>query len=375
MKKLKLFPKIFIYTLALLLLMTLLSSATIYLLAPLLGEDGILSPGGYVDGISVITTAGIPRNAEIAHTILRSLPYSIAICILISLICAYFFSKAITQPIKNILDTTTHMAVLDRRAVCKTDTCDEIGILADQINQLYQNLMTTIEHLQDEKDKVSEAEKQKIDFLRSASHELKTPVTALNAMLENMILGIGKYNDYEVYLPLCKERTEQLSKMISEVLDASRLGTTVAEESQVVDAASYLSGLCKQYRLIAQAKEIVFTEELFKTFDVSLPPKTFARAFSNILSNAVAYTAPGKSIFVHLNNHKLIIENECTPIPAEHLKHIFEPFYRPDYARNQNDGGNGLGLYIVASILDSLKLSYSFEAMQEPLGMCFIITF
>ncbi len=279
------------------------------------------------------------------------------------------------QPIKNILDTTTHMAVLDRRAVCKTDTCDEIGILADQINQLYQNLMTTIEHLQDEKDKVSEAEKQKIDFLRSASHELKTPVTALNAMLENMILGIGKYNDYEVYLPLCKERTEQLSKMISEVLDASRLGTTVAEESQVVDAASYLSGLCKQYRLIAQAKEIVFTEELFKTFDVSLPPKTFARAFSNILSNAVAYTAPGKSIFVHLNNHKLIIENECTPIPAEHLKHIFEPFYRPDYARNQNDGGNGLGLYIVASILDSLKLSYSFEAMQEPLGMCFIITF
>ena len=67
--------------------------------------------------------------------------------------------------------------------------------------------------------------------------------------------------------------------------------------------------------------------------------------------------------------------HECEPISAEHLKHIFEPFYRPDYARNQNDGGNGLGLYIVASILDSLKLSYSLEPIQKPLGMRFTITF
>lgn len=106
-----------------------------------------------------------------------------------------------------------------------------------------------------------------------------------------------------------------------------------------------------------------------------MPPKTFARAFSNILSNAVAYTLPGSSIFVRIDNRKLIVENECEPIPAEHLKHIFEPFYRPDYARNQNDGGNGLGLYIVASVLDSLKLAYSLEPMQKPLGMRFTITF
>ena len=78
---------------------------------------------------------------------------------------------------------------------------------------------------------------------------------------------------------------------------------------------------------------------------------------------------------VRIDGRKLIVENECEPISAEHLKHIFEPFYRPDYARNQNDGGNGLGLYIVASILDSLKLSYSLEPIQKPLGMRFTITF
>ena len=376
MKKLKLFPKIFIYTLALLLLITTLASGTIYLLAPMMGENSVLSEGTYVDGMSsAIKTAAIPRNTEIAHTILRSLPYTVVICIVVSLLCAYFFSKAITNPIKGILDATNHMAVLDRKAACKTAPNDEIGILANQINQLYQNLLSTIEHLQEEKDKVSEAEKQKIDFLRSASHELKTPVTALNAMLENMILKVGKYSDYEEYLPLCKERTEQLSKMISEVLDASKLGSTVAEKPQTLAVDCYLSGLCKQYRLIAQANGISFQEDFSETFTISLPPKTFARAFSNILSNAVAYTLPGHSIFVRIDGRKLIVENECEPIPAEHLKHIFEPFYRPDYARNQNDGGNGLGLYIVASILDSLKLSYSLEPMQKPLGMRFTITF
>ena len=132
-KKLKLFPKIFIYTLALLLLITMLASGTIYLLAPMMGENSVLSEGTYVDGMSsAIRTAAIPRNTEIAHTILRSLPYTIAICIVVSLLCAYIFSKAITNPIKGILDATNHMAVLDRKAACKTATNDEIGILANQ---------------------------------------------------------------------------------------------------------------------------------------------------------------------------------------------------------------------------------------------------
>ena len=65
MKKLKLFPKTFIYTLALLLLITMLASGTIYLLAPMMGENSVLSEGTYVDGMSsAIKTAAIPRNSS-----------------------------------------------------------------------------------------------------------------------------------------------------------------------------------------------------------------------------------------------------------------------------------------------------------------------
>ncbi len=370
MKQLKLFPKIFIYTLILMMMITFLASGIIYLLAPILSADG----NTLVENIPGIAPTSIPRNTEITNAILGSLPYSISMCVIVSLICAFFFSRAITKPIKHILDTTTHMADLDKNASCNIRSNDEIGTLSKSINKLYQNLLSTIEHLKEEKNRVSEAEKQKVDFLRVASHELKTPVTALNAMLENMIMGVGKYKDYETYLPLCKEQTEQLGKMISDILDTSKLGTSIEnEQPQTFDISAYLSKLCSQYQLITQANGQFFKMELPDNFTVCLPPKMFEKALSNVLGNAVAYTERGKSISVYMLGREIIVENECQPISEEHLKHIFEPFYRPDYARNREDGGNGLGLYIVASILSNLKLSYSFCPMKKPLGMRFII--
>lgn len=92
---------------------------------------------------------------------------------------------------------------MDRAACCSIHTGDEIGTLAQNVNDLYSNLLSTIEHLEQEKDAARDMERAKVDFLRAASHELKTPVTALNATLENMILGIGKYQDYAVWLPEC----------------------------------------------------------------------------------------------------------------------------------------------------------------------------
>ena len=94
-------------------------------------------------------------------------------------------------------------------------------MLAGNINGLYQNLLMTIEKLEIEKQRVREMEQSKVDFMRAASHELKPPLTALHAIVENMILGIGKYPNVDVYLPQCKEMTEQLTGMIQEILEAS----------------------------------------------------------------------------------------------------------------------------------------------------------
>ena len=70
-----------------------------------------------------------------------------------------------------------------------------------------------------------------------------------------------------------------------------------------------------------------------------------------------------------------MVKNECTPIPENIIPHLFEPFYRPDFARNRKDGGNGIGLYIVDMIAKSLNLTYTFKQMNTIQGMCFTLYF
>lgn len=176
------------------------------------------------------------------------------------------------------------MTTLKRNAKCIVHSADEIGLLSESINGLYSKLLQTIGNLEHEKEQVAEVERQKIDFLRMASHELKTPVTALNAILDNMVMGIGKYKDYNAYLPLCKERSEQIAKMITEILDTSNLGTSIdTEPSTTFDVTALLLPLCEQYQLIAQAKGMIFRMALLNQFPVCLPPKMISKAVSNSL--------------------------------------------------------------------------------------------
>ena len=215
-------------------------------------------------------------------------------------------------------------------------------------------------------------EQEKSDFLRAASHELKTPVTALGATLENMILGAGKYQDYAAYLPECKEMVGQLSGMIHEILETSKLNAT-DEPAKPVDLAALVEGLCEPYRIIAAAHQIAFSLDLPEQFPATLPAGRFSKAVSNVLANAVAYTQAGKAVSVYMDENRLIIENECNPIPEGEIRRLFEPFYRPDFSRSRESGGNGLGLYIVDTLLTSMNIPYSFAPMKSPPGMCFTI--
>ena len=140
------------------------------------------------------------------------------------------------------------------------------------------------------------------------------------------------------------------------------------------------------YSLIAKSKGIQMNTDFSADFSTSFPTNAMEKALSNILSNAVKYTKPSERVNVYFSDRAVIIENECEPIPSNVLPHIFEPFYRPDFSRSRNfngenpDGGNGLGLYITAKILNALSYRFSFEPfdglnMKGRSGMRFIIYF
>ena len=173
-----------------------------------------------------------------------------------------------------------------------------------------------------------------------------------------MILNIGKYKNHDIYLPKCKESVLDLSNMVQEILDTSRLNTwNNNKEYEVVNLKNLLENMIEPYKIIAKSKHINMN------IDYS----------NSLIINAVNYTDEGKYINIYFENNSLIIENECEPISKKHLEHIFDAFYRAEFDRNKNSGGNGLGLYIVKQILNSLDINYSFDSMEN--GMKFKITF
>lgn len=310
---------------------------------------------------------------ETRDIILKILPYSIFISLLIALIASYIYARKITTPIKEICDVTKKMENLNKEAFCKVETEDEIGILAANVNSLYENLLNTIVSLEEEIKNVSESEKIKVDFLRSASHELKTPLMSMYIMIENMLYDIGKYKNHYIYLEKCKDIVSELSKMVQEILDTSKLNIINNKNESVLDLGSLVQKNIEQYKLIAKSKKINIKMNLKESFNIKVDEKLFTKAISNIISNAVNYTDEGKEIRIYIKDKKLIIENDCKPISEEHLAHIFEAFYRVDFDRNKSSGGNGLGLYIVQQILKMYNLDYSFKSILT--GMSFEVDF
>ena len=240
---------------------------------------------------------------EARSVVFMILPYSIGISLIISLFASYIYTKKITKPIKQICDVTKEMQVLKEDAYCDINTGDEIELLATNINSLYKNLLDTIDSLKEEIENVSKSEKSKVDFLRSASHELKTPLMSIHIMLENMILNIGKYKNHDVYLPKCQEAVVNLSSMVQEILDTSRLNSLNGEkELKEVDLKILIESIIEPYKIIAKSKKINMNIDYSNSLNINTDKSMLKKALSNIISNAVNYTDNGKNINIYFNN-------------------------------------------------------------------------
>ncbi len=311
---------------------------------------------------------------EAVGVILSLLPISILLCVVLAIVFSLLYARAITRPIKAMSEVTRRMTLLEREALCPITSKDEIGNLAENVNGLYHNLLSTIDSLEAELKKIAAAEKEKTDFLRAASHELKTPATAVSVIMDNMILGIGKYKDHAQWLPKCKELVDSLSEKLRHILDATRL--EARSEPYITESVEiFCTRILEPYIILARARGLQLYIDWSASFSVTAPLELLGEALSNIFSNAILYTPPGGGFSVYCKGRSLIVENECVPITEEQIPRLYEPFYRPDASRSRETGGNGLGLYIVETILKRLELNYRFEPMTYPEGMRFTIHF
>ena len=132
----------------------------------------------------------------------------------------------------------------------------------------------------------------------------------IHIMLENMILNIGKYKNHDIYLPKCKESVLDLSNMVQEILDTSRLNTwNNNKEYEVVNLKNLLENMIEDYKIIAKSKHINMNIDYSNSLIINTDKILLNKVLSNIISNAVNYTDEGKYINIYFENNSLIIEN------------------------------------------------------------------
>ena len=313
------------------------------------------------------------KESQVVEALQKAIPVLSVVIIAVSIIVAFFYTIYMTTPIKKISRISKQMAALDFSGLCTVSRTDEIGILADSLNDLSRKLSSALSELQSANQKLQEdidrerqLEHQRVEFFSAASHELKTPITIIKGQLQGMLYQVGRYKDRETYLTQSLEVTDNLEKMVQELLTISRLDTP----GYAFNPAHIYFDKLIQDRLTANEdlfmqRELTVEKDISQEVSISGDLQLLQKVVDNLLGNAAAYSPAGECINVKLcqvaGKVNLTIENTGVHIPDGDIPKLFEAFYRVDQSRNRQTGGTGLGLYIVKTILDLHRAAIKIE--------------
>ncbi|MCL2405804.1 MAG: HAMP domain-containing histidine kinase [Defluviitaleaceae bacterium] len=312
--------------------------------------------------------------------ILAMIPYMAAAGFVVALIFALLFSQNFTKPIIKIADAASQMRQMTPGVVSGITSNDEVGRLSRTLDKLYQDLCANISELHTQMEKTAQLERSKTDLMRAAGHELKTPISALSGMLDGMIDKVGAYKNHEQYLPELKTQTQRLSKLVNEILVASKAGDVDNNmDITAVDIDAIIDETIQQHLPMVEKKELKLNIDPSQGFSYDTDRRVLLIVLSNLLSNAIKYAPQGGDINIGILSkddcNVLIIENQCTHVDSSQISRWFEPFYTPEYSRDKSKGGTGLGLYIVKKNLDTLGLPFEINTSGDFVRFEIIFTF
>ena len=336
----------------------------------------ILRQGSVTDkqgrAIAVKLLADVAPVTQAKLATLQVLPYTMLGSLLVALVFSYIYSRFVTRPIRQMAAVTTTMQRLEKGARYPVNSRDEIGVLGRNINELYQNLWQTIRSLEHENKRITQLEKEKIAFLRAASHELKTPLAALRIMLENMQLNIGEYKNRDQYLAESVAQVDRLAAMVNDVLRSGSVAEQALRQEKRLRIDKLVAEVVDDYMLLAKTRGMTFTVNTEPT-TIRANRDMMRHVISNLVSNAVRHGDAGSVIKLTCDQRELAIENACKPLTKQQLQHVFDPFYRSNGDKKQHADSSGIGLYTVKMLLNAKGLDYDFTSHGQ--GMRFVVRF
>jgi len=261
--------------------------------------------------------ATVDSQKEAQDISLGFLPYSLLASFVLSLIASYLYARMISAPILEIKQMTKRMKRLDRTASLPIHSQDEIGVLKQQINDLYHHLLEVIDNLEQQKQENLKLEQMKVEFLRGASHELKTPLASLKIILENMRDKIGRYKDRDRYLAVSLDIVDEMNQIVLEILSLSSV-QELAGDKEWIQLDDVVNRILTQNQVLVENRSLSIDNYLPATsIFMNLP--ILKLVLSNIISNAVKHSDKGGVIRIGLENEGTDFVIENTSVSKENI--------------------------------------------------------
>ncbi len=263
-----------------------------------------------------------------------------------TLLAAFFgrlFGRQVIQPVSELTAAAEHITQTDdlgRRIEVRSD--DEVGRMAQRFN-------TMLDALEGSRGALDESVHSQRQLVADASHELRTPVTALRTNIEVLLAEGGELagDDRRRLLEDVRAETEELTALITDVIELARGDEPLAGVDDVQLDALVGEAVARARR---RRPSTTFHAELEPTVVEGLPER-LGRAVDNLLDNAAKHAPDGTVVDVGLRGGELTVRDRGPGIPADERPHVFDRFYRGAGARGRP--GSGLGLAIVRQVAES----------------------
>lgn len=324
-------------------------------------------------------TASIQPVDEATLAITSYYPWFFLVAVITALIVAFLYARRVSGPIGRISKAAEMMSEGNLDTRITSNYKNEIGVLADSLNQLSQNLSSSLGELEAANEKLLDDIAQKEhdeqvrrEFTANVSHDLKTPLGVMRCYAELLRDNIepDKNNEYIEVLLL---EIDKMNKMVLQMLQLAKAESGNANlnkisfsiKDMIEETVAMFSPILKEKNI-----EVSITGEFN---DILADQKRMEQVVINLIANASEYAHENSMLELKgesVNNKcRISIKNECDPITQEQADQLFKRFYTLNKARNAN--GTGLGLAICAAIFDLHGLSYGATAQGSSIAFWF----
>lgn len=261
--------------------------------------------------------------------------------------------SSMRRPLEELVDAAGRLAAGDRSARVEVGGLSETATLGAAFNEMARELEI-------EEGRRDELDRLKDDFVLTASHELRSPLTSVQGfaellMLERESLTPKQVETVEVILDNCRH----LVRLLNDLLDLARSDAgRLAIRPQPTEVAPLVEDVVRTMRAQTEAASQILSEDVQPGLpQINVEPARIRQILVNLITNAHEYSPEGASIEVSVRTAaaevEIAVSDNGPGIPADQVERIFERFTRGDAGLTQRVGGTGLGLAISKSLVEA----------------------